>query len=116
MTTSKSAGSPFFTTASARLIAGPRSLGLEIGPSTHISPCLGRSSPKIQIGILELRADARPVDAAVVPRRHALHVHDLLVIGAVVVHDREHRDLMVRGRPERSRNKHQIPVVLLVDK
>src|SRR5262249_16646797 len=32
-TTSISAGSPFLTTASAREIAGPMSLGLSIGPS-----------------------------------------------------------------------------------
>ena len=39
-------------------------------------------------------------DAALVPVGHALNVHDLLMIGAVVVHDEEQRDLVVRRRPQ----------------
>ena len=36
VTTSIMAGSPFFTTSIARLMAGPRSLGLSMGPSLNM--------------------------------------------------------------------------------
>ena len=67
---------------------------------------------EIDIGVLERAPDLRPIDAAIVPVRHALHVHDFLMIGTIVEHDRQQRDAMVRRGPQDSRGKQQIPVAL----
>src|SRR5207247_10386160 len=60
-------------------------------------------------------ADMRILDAALAPVRHALKMHDLLMVGAVVPHDGEHRNLMMRRRPERARRIHGVAVVLDID-
>ena len=38
--------------------------------------------------------------AALTPIGHALQVHHLLVIGAIVLHHEQHRDAMVRRGPQ----------------
>ena len=56
-----------------------------------------------------------PLDVAIVFRCEHLHVHALLMIGAVVVHDVQHRDLVMRGGPQDSGRVVQIAVALNVD-
>ena len=46
---------------------------------------------------------ARPIDAALVPVGHPLQVHDFLMIGAVVVHDVQQRNAVMRGGPQDAR-------------
>ena len=50
------------------------------------------------------------VDAALAPVGHALDAHDLLMIGAVVVHHVEDRQAADGGRPQDARRIHQIAV------
>ena len=50
------------------------------------------------------------VDAAAVPRRHGGQIHVFLMVGAVVVHDVEHRDLVMRRRPQRAGIEHEVAV------
>ena len=66
----------------------------------------------VDVWILDLRPDACVRDAALAPIGHALHVHDLLMVRAIVVHHQQHRNPVVRGRPQRARGVHQIAVVL----
>ena len=47
---------------------------------------------------------------------HALHVHDLLVIGAVVVHDAQQRNLVMRRGPQHAGRVHQVAVGLDADR
>src|SRR5579872_5387595 len=54
----------------------------------------------IDIWIDDCGADAGILDAALVPVGHALNMHDLLMVGAVIAHDREKRNAMVCGGPE----------------
>src|SRR5215831_2886735 len=42
-------------------------------------------------------------------------MHDLLVVGAVVVHDGEERDAVVGAGPEDAGSVHQVAIVLDVD-
>ena len=65
--------------------------------------------------IVDVRSDLRRRNVALTPVRHALHVHDLLMITAVVPHDREHRDLVMRRGPQRAGSIHRVAVVLDVD-
>jgi len=57
-------------------------------------------------------ADLHAIYAAAVAIRHNLHLHHLLMIGAIVVHDGEQRNAVMRGGPENSRRVHQIAVAL----
>src|SRR5215470_18860382 len=50
-----------------------------------------RQSGVVDVRVFDGRPDPCRRDAALVPVGHALNVHDLLMIGAVVVHDREQR-------------------------
>ena len=62
---------------------------------------------------------AVPILARSTPRSraggHVLHVHQLLMIRAIVVHDVQHRNAMMRGRPENAGGVVQIAVALDVD-
>src|SRR2546426_854164 len=49
----------------------------------------------IDVGLDQSRSDMRAIDAAIPLRRHALNKHDLGVIAAIVVHDREQWDLVM---------------------
>src|ERR1700737_5092130 len=69
----------------------------------------------IDVRIPDCCADMRILDAALAPIGHALKMHDLLMVGAVVPHDGEHRNLMMRRRPERAWGIHGVAVVLDVD-
>src|SRR5690349_3596003 len=63
VTTSTSAGSPFFTTASARCSAGPRSRGLVIGPSAYTPrPCASLAKSTFGLSMVV------PMCARVMPR------------------------------------------------
>ena len=68
----------------------------------------------VDIGIRDLGSDFAlvDVDAAIVLVGHALQLHDLLMIRAVVVHHGEQRDAMMRGGPQDSVSHHQIAVGL----
>jgi hypothetical protein len=50
-----------------------------------------RDLREVDVGIVDRRADVRARDAALMAIGHALQVHQLLVIRAVVVHHREQR-------------------------
>ena len=54
-------------------------------------------------------------DAAFGARGHVLHVHQLLMIGAVVVHDGQQRNLVMRGGPKDAGSVVEIAVALDVD-
>ena len=56
------------------------------------------------------------IDAAIVAVRHALHVHHFLVVGAVVVHDAQQRNAVMRRGPQHAGRVHQVAVVLDVDR
>jgi len=51
------------------------------------------------------------VNTTIVPVSHVLHLHDFLIVGAVVVHDVQDRDAVVRRRPQDTRRIHQSPSV-----
>ena len=55
------------------------------------------------------------LDPALMPAGHALYVHRLFVIGAVVVHDAQKRNAMMRRGPQHGRDKQKIAVVLNID-
>ena len=113
VTTSMSDGSPRFTTSSERRIAGPSSFGLVIGPCEWTPiPCADPC--EVDIRIVDGRPDGRTRDAALVPIRHPLDVHDLLMVRAVVVHQGEQRDLVMRGRPPDTRRVEEVAVALNV--
>ena len=57
-----------------------------------------------------------PVGSAIATARHLLNEHHLLVIRAIVVHERQQRDLVVNRRPENARRIVQIAVGLNVDR
>ena len=59
---------------------------------------------------------AAALAAAVVPVRHALEVHELLVVRAVVVHHREQRDLVLGGGPQHAGRVHEVAVGLDADR
>ena len=70
-----------------------------------------------QLGIIDIRlghggADAGAIDAAIVPVGHDLHLHHFLMIGAVVVHHGEQRNVVMRRGPQNSGGIHQIAVIL----
>src|SRR5260370_35660884 len=67
---------------------------------------------KIHIRVGECRADPGPVDSAIVPVGHPLHVHQLFVIRPIIVHDAQQRNAMMRRRPQHRRHKHKIAVIL----
>jgi len=66
-----------------------------------------------------MKACASPVAAGrhapIVPVREPLDVHHFLVIGTVVVHHREQRDLVMGGGPEHAGRIHQVAVILDAD-
>ncbi len=64
----------------------------------------------VDVGVLERGADIGLLHAAAVPRRHRQEVHVFLVIGAVVVDDVEHRDLVVRGGPQGAGIEHEVAI------
>ena len=45
-----------------------------------------------------------------------LHLHHFRIVCAVVVHDRQHRNAVMSGRPEHSGQIHQVTVVLEIDR
>src|SRR5262249_33781006 len=71
-----------------------------------------REFGEADVWIADRGGDMPTVHPALTPSRHTLQVHDLLMIGAVVVHDGEHRYLMVRARPDRAGRIHAVAVRL----
>src|SRR6202522_4694805 len=63
--------------------------------------------------------DHRPyfcaVDPALASIRHPLNMHELLVVGAVVMHDVENGNAVMRRRPHNAGSVQQISIVLNVD-
>src|SRR5450755_2089202 len=73
-----------------------------------------------QLGEVDFRVDQGgtdigTVDATIVTIGHTLHVHQLLMISAIVVHDTEQRNLVMRRCPQNSRSIHQIAIALNSD-
>ena len=99
-TMSTSAGSPRFTTASARDSAGPIAAGSLIGPSAN-RPIDCASLAKSIFGFSIVVPIRRRIHAAIVPARHLLQMHDFLMISAVIVHNHQQRNSVVRRGPER---------------
>jgi len=70
----------------------------------------------VDVGIVDAGADRAHVlagvDDAIAEVRHALHVHDFLVVAAVVVHHREQRNLVPRRRPPHAGRVHEIAIRL----
>ncbi len=52
------------------------------------------------------------IDAAIGTRGHVREIHRLLMIGAVVVHDGQQRDAVMRRRPQHARRVVQVAVAL----
>ncbi len=69
----------------------------------------------IDIRIFNRRTDPCVGYTALMTIGHALDVHDLLVIGTIVVHDAEQRNPMMCRRPKRARRIHEITVILYAD-
>src|SRR5271166_459795 len=66
----------------------------------------------INAGVINRGANLGAIDSAAVAIGHDLHLHDLLMIGAIVVHDRQERNAMMRGGPQNSGSVHQVAVAL----
>ena len=64
----------------------------------------------VDIRVLERGADIHLRHIAAMPRRHGDEVHVFLVIGAVVLHDIEDRNLVMRGGPQRAGIEHEVAV------
>ena len=75
-------------------------------------PDAAREIGEAEIGIGQHRTDQRVLNPALPPARHTLHMHDFLMIGAVVVDDVEHRNGVMRRRPQRARHIHEVAVIL----
>ena len=81
MTTSITAGSPFFTTSMAFLIAGSEVAGILDRPRAVHAIGLGEHRI-IDVRIEEAGADLCRIHPPLRPRRHVLDVHQFLMIGA----------------------------------
>src|SRR5580704_1687519 len=73
------------------------------------------TEPSCDGGVVDIRifnggADVGIRNAASMARGHGLQIHIFLMVGAVVVKDVEHRNAMVRRRPQRTRHEHEIAV------
>src|SRR5579871_3743237 len=73
-----------------------------------------------EFGVVDVRAGDGRSGAAVgnvaaMAVSHDLHLHHFLVVGAIVVHDVQHGNLVMRGGPQNSGREHQIAVALDVD-
>ena len=69
----------------------------------------------VNIRIFKRCADSGIGDAPLMAVGHPLDMHDLLMIGTVVVHDAEQRNAMMCGGPQRARSVHEITVILYAD-
>src|SRR5882762_2089681 len=70
-----------------------------------------------ELGIVDIRtydgcSNIGTRNSAVMPVRHALNMHELLVVTAIVVHDAEQRNLVVRGGPQNPGGVHQVSIAL----
>src|SRR5882757_1746054 len=70
-----------------------------------------------ELGIVDIRtydgcSNIGTRNSAVMPVRHALDVHEFLMVAAIVVHDAEKRDLVVRRGPQNPGGVHQVPIAL----
>ena len=70
----------------------------------------------VDVGFPEGGADVDPVHAPIALARHSLDQHDLLMIGAVVVHDGQQGDAVMDRRPQHTRGVVQVAVGLNVDR
>ena len=71
-----------------------------------------RDLREVHVRLVDRRADVPARDAALVAVGHPLDVHHLLVIGAVVVHHGQQRDLVMRGGPQHAGRVQQVAVAL----
>src|SRR5215831_4606424 len=62
--------------------------------------------------VINRRADLGSVNSTAVPIGHNLHLHDLLMVCTVVVHDAQKGNAVMRRGPQDSRRIHQVAVTL----
>ena len=111
MTTSIKAGSPFLTTSTAARKAGPRSFGIGDGPAAENAHAL-RDSGVVDWRVIDRQTGMDIGDAPLVLVGHALYVHELLMVAAVVVHHAQQRNPVMRGGPQDTGRVHQVAVIL----
>ena len=74
-----------------------------------------RETREIRVGAEEIHADVRAVGiGAAGPSQNELMV-PVIIVGAIVEHHDEHRDLVLGRNPERSGIEHEIAVRLQID-
>ena len=99
VTTSMSAGSPSFYDIERALES--RRQVLRIGDRAfRVHAETARQPRVVDVRVLDRRSNPRRRHATLMPVGHALNVHDFLMVGAVVVHDRQQRNPVVRRRPQ----------------
>ncbi len=69
-----------------------------------------RNRSEVDVGIRDAAGDPHAIDPALAPVGDHLHLHHFHVIGAVVMHDVEQRDALVRGGPKDARPEHEVTV------
>ena len=74
-----------------------------------------RDGREIDVGVGQSGPDMRVLDATHTTPAHHLQIHDLLVIGTIVVHDVEDRDTMMGRRPQCPQCVHEITITLYRD-
>src|SRR5207247_3241912 len=72
----------------------------------------------VDVGILKSGSNAGVgvERAALMSERHALDMHDLLVISAIIVHRHQEWDAMMCRRPQSARSTHEVTVFLDTDR
>src|ERR1700730_10294421 len=70
----------------------------------------------VDVGMSQRSANIGALNSSTVSVRHDLHLHDLLMISTVVMHDVQDRNVVMRGCPQDAWGIHQIAVVLNVDR
>src|SRR3954471_1806400 len=66
-------------------------------------------------GIIDFGPDMDPVDTAAAAVGRALDSHHLLVVRAIVMHERQNRDAVMGGGPQDAGRVHHVPIRLDID-
>src|SRR5882757_1598788 len=74
-----------------------------------------RHRGEVRFGVAHVYADVRALDRRAAQLGHPDLVLPVVVVGAVVVHDDQQRDAVLRRNPHRARVEHEIAVGLYVD-
>src|SRR5207302_2468513 len=89
----------------------PEILGIRDRPFSVHAHTLGELGI-VDAWVINRGADLSSVNPAAVTIRHDLHLHDLLMVRTVVMHDVQHGDPLMRSSPQNARRIHQIAVAL----